>query len=111
MIRPSPGRRRSGVRALWYGFRAFQMLGSAQLEHAVHGPAGALGAGRHEVRVGPQREARIGVAQVLGQGLDRLTTVEQHRGIEMLKRMNLSARFGSGTPARRSAGFQRKWLK
>ena len=29
-------------------------------------PAGALGVGWHEVRVGPQREARISVAQVLG---------------------------------------------
>ena len=55
------------------------------------------------MRVGPQREARIGVAQVLGQGLDRLATVEQHRGIEVPKRVKSLGplRFWhTGTPQR-----------
>ncbi len=64
MIRPSPGRRRPGFLAVKCGFRAFRMLGVDQLEHAVHGPAGALGAGRHEMRVRLQREGNSVMQEV-----------------------------------------------
>lgn len=72
MIRLSSGRGRPGVLTLGYRFRAFRLLGVGQLEHAVDGPAGAFGAGRREVRVGPQREARITRAMLSGSGTSRV---------------------------------------
>lgn len=36
---------------------------------------------RHQVRVAPQREARVRVAQVLAHGPDRFARIQQHRGV------------------------------
>ncbi|MEV3954798.1 UTRA domain-containing protein [Streptomyces albogriseolus] len=45
---------------------------------AVDGLPGASLAGRHEVRVRPEREARIAVTEVLAQGPDALAGIQQH---------------------------------
>jgi hypothetical protein len=49
-------------------------------ERRLDCPSSSVLAGRHEVRIDPQGEARIGVSEVVGEGTDRLAGVEQDRG-------------------------------
>ena len=56
-------------------------------KHCVHRPLGALGAALDEVRVRPQRQARVGVAEVLAHRLDRLALVKRGAGVEVTQGM------------------------
>ena len=60
------------------------------------GPRPVVGV-RHKVGVGAQGESGVGVTQIIGQGPDGDTTLEQHRGIVMAQSMHsvLTGRFHS----------------
>lgn len=64
----------------------------------------------HEVRVRPQREARVGVAEVLAHRLDRLALVKRGAGVEVTQGMAPCTR-SSGTPAHCNAGRPMKVLR
>jgi hypothetical protein len=57
-------------------------------EHRVDGLGRPLVARRDEVRVGPQREARVRLTEVVGQLCDRDRTGQERRGVEVTERMH-----------------------
>lgn len=60
-----------------------EIVGFCLPEDRVHRALGPLGAVLDEVGVGPQREPRVGVAQVFAQCLDRLALVQRCAGVEV----------------------------
>lgn len=96
------------------------------VEGKVDGSAGALSAGGHEVRVHPQCQRRVGVPQVLADGLDALPSIQNGRvevpqsvhavlasrlvlAIRPGVRDETSHREGGGSAARWATARLRRW--
>jgi hypothetical protein len=56
-------------------------------KHPIHGLPHPLLARRHQVRIHPQCQPRVGVPQVLAHGLNAFAGVQQQRGVEVIERV------------------------